>query len=65
MKVGNNSRVQKLKTMKMHSYLDMQVSAKKGTASDGVIKEQRKLIGQQMSVTNFVCKNWYVVCTRK
>jgi hypothetical protein len=33
------------------------VNAKNGTAADEVIKEQVKVIGQQMSVTNFVHKN--------
>jgi hypothetical protein len=32
---------------------------KKGTATE-VIKEQAKVLGQQMDVTNSVCKNWCV-----
>jgi hypothetical protein len=36
------------------------MNVKNGTATDGVIKEQAKIIGQQMSVTNFVQKIWYV-----
>jgi hypothetical protein len=33
--------------------------------NDEVIMEQAKILGGQMSVTNFVHKNWYVFCTRK
>jgi hypothetical protein len=32
------------------------VNAKNGTATNGVIKEQVKVFGQQMNVTNFVHK---------
>jgi hypothetical protein len=42
-----------------------QVNTKNGTGPDKVIKEQAKLRGQQMSVTNFVHKCWYVFCSRK
>jgi hypothetical protein len=34
-----------------------------GTAADEVIKEQAKVLGQQMSVTYFVHKNWYIFCS--
>jgi hypothetical protein len=33
-----------------------QVNVKNGKATDEIIKEQVKLLGQQMSVTNFVYK---------
>jgi hypothetical protein len=39
-----------------------QVNVKNGTAADEVIKEQAKVTGQQMSVTNSVHQNWYVFC---
>jgi hypothetical protein len=42
------------------------VNGKNGTEIDEVIKEQAKvdLFGQQMSVTNFVHKNWYAFCSK-
>jgi hypothetical protein len=36
-----------------------QVNVKNGTATDEVIKEQSQVIGQQMSVTNFIHKNLF------
>jgi hypothetical protein len=33
---------------------ERQMNAKNGTATDEVIKEQAKVLGQQMRVTNFV-----------
>jgi hypothetical protein len=42
-----------------------QVNAKNGTAVDEVVYERAKVTGQQMDVTNFVYKNWYVFCFRK
>jgi urease gamma subunit len=39
-----------------------QVNAKNGTETDEVMKEQAKVLGQQMNVTNFVHKKWYVFC---
>jgi hypothetical protein len=35
------------------------------TATDEIIKEQAKMLGQQMSVINFVHKNLYVFCSIK
>jgi hypothetical protein len=40
------------------------MSAKNEIATADVIKEQMKIIGQQMSVTNFVHKYWYIFCFR-
>jgi hypothetical protein len=40
------------------------VDANNGTATDDVIEEQAKVLGQQMSVTNYLHKNWYAVCFR-
>jgi hypothetical protein len=37
------------------------VNVKNGTATDEVIKEQMKVFGQQMRVTNFVNKNWFLL----
>jgi hypothetical protein len=42
-----------------------QVNVKNGTATDTVVKEQVKVIEEQMSGTNFVYKNWYVFCSKK
>jgi hypothetical protein len=42
-----------------------QVSAKNGRETNRVTKEQAKVIGQQMSVTNFVYKNLNVFCVKK
>jgi hypothetical protein len=36
-----------------------------GTATDEVIKEQVKVLGQEMTVTSFVHKNSYVFCYKK
>jgi hypothetical protein len=41
-----------------------QVNVKNVTATDEVIKEEAKVIGQQMCVTQFVHKNWYVFCSK-
>jgi hypothetical protein len=35
------------------------------TATDEVIKEQAKILGQQMSVTNFVKKKFFLFCSKK
>jgi hypothetical protein len=37
-----------------------QDNAKNETANDEVIEEQVKVLGQQISVTNVIHKNWYV-----
>jgi hypothetical protein len=42
-----------------------QVNAKNGAVADKIIKEEVKVTGQQMSVTNFVHKNWYLFCSKK
>jgi hypothetical protein len=42
-----------------------QVNVKNGEATGEDIKEQEKVFGQQISVTNFVQKSWYVFCSRK
>jgi hypothetical protein len=39
-----------------------QVNATVGTAADEGIKERVKVRGQQISVTNYVHKNWYAFC---
>jgi hypothetical protein len=39
-----------------------QVKVRNGTANDEVIKEQVKVLGQQISVKNFVHKNYYIFC---
>jgi hypothetical protein len=36
------------------------VNARNRTAD---VKEQAKVVGQQMSVTYFVHKSWYIFCT--
>jgi hypothetical protein len=41
-----------------------QVNAKNEIATDDIITEQAKVLGQHMSVTNFVHKNWYVFCSK-
>jgi hypothetical protein len=38
-----------------------QVNVNNGTATDEVIKEQVKVLGQQMSVKSFEHKKWYVL----
>jgi hypothetical protein len=40
------------------------VNVKNGTATDEAVTEQAKLLGQKMSVTNFVHKNQYVFCCK-
>jgi hypothetical protein len=42
-----------------------QMNVKNRTATEHVVKEQAKVIGQQISVTNFVYRNWYVFCSKK
>jgi hypothetical protein len=42
-----------------------QVNTKNGTATEEVVKEQAKVIGQQMGVAYFVYKTWYVLCCIK
>ncbi|XP_021916826.1 tigger transposable element-derived protein 6-like [Zootermopsis nevadensis] len=58
-----NERCENMKRLKGAKHEDLedaliiwigQVNARNGTTTDGVIKEQAKVIGQQMGVTNFV-----------
>jgi hypothetical protein len=41
------------------------VNATTGRATDEVIDEQGKITGQQMSLTHFVHKHWYVFCSKE
>jgi hypothetical protein len=40
------------------------VNARSRTVTDEIVKEQAELLGQQMSVTDFVNKNYYVFCSK-
>jgi hypothetical protein len=42
-----------------------QVNVKNGTAADEVVKEQAKVIGQQMGVTDFIYKISCIFCSKK
>jgi hypothetical protein len=54
-----------MKTLRMHN-LERGTERENGAATDGVImKEQTKVLGQQMCETNFIHKNSYVFCSKK
>jgi hypothetical protein len=45
-------------------YLDRANECRKWNSKWWSYKELVKVLGQQMSVTNFVHKNWYVFCSK-
>jgi hypothetical protein len=40
------------------------VNAKNGTAAEETVKEKAKVFGQQMSVTGFIRKIWFIFFSR-
>jgi hypothetical protein len=63
-KTCKNMRRLKGAKLEEHAWME-QVNVKNVTEMDEVVKELVKVIGQQMVVTNFVYKNWYVFCSKK